>query len=67
MPMLTAEIASTTAKPSMILPRNRKVGSLGNDIDCGQMRFNDPTRDPHPFSKTSRHREAPAPEPDPES
>ena len=26
--MLAAEIASTTAKPSMILARNRKVGSL---------------------------------------
>ena len=26
--MLAAEIASTTAKPSMILERNRRVGSL---------------------------------------
>ena len=26
--MLAAEIASVTAKPSMILARNRKVGSL---------------------------------------
>src|SRR4051812_49313903 len=38
MPMLAADMASTTAKPSMILPRNRKVGSFG-DIDC------EPTQD----------------------
>jgi hypothetical protein len=36
--MLAAEMASTTAKPSMILARNRKVGSFG-DIDC------EPTQD----------------------
>jgi hypothetical protein len=29
--MLPAEIASTTVKPSMILERNRKVGSLKNE------------------------------------
>ena len=28
--MLAAEIASTTAKPSMILERNRRVGSLND-------------------------------------
>src|SRR6516164_6408609 len=38
MPMLTAEMASTNTKPSMILPRNRKVGSF-SDIDPGRTRF----------------------------
>ena len=39
MPMLTAEIASTTEKPSMIFARNRKVGSFA-DTDGGQIPFN---------------------------
>jgi hypothetical protein len=41
--MLAAEIASTTAKPSMILARNRKVGSL---IDGDPARFDTPTPNP---------------------
>jgi hypothetical protein len=36
--MLTAEMASTTTKPSMIFPRNRKLGNF-SDISRG-MRFN---------------------------
>jgi hypothetical protein len=50
MPMLTTVIASTTAKPSMTLPRNRNVGSL-TDIDCGQTRFDDPTSNPRLLPK----------------
>ena len=51
MPMLAAEIASTSAKPSMILPRNRKAGSQDaagpdgarpGDVDC----CDDPTSTP---------------------
>jgi hypothetical protein len=47
--MLAAEMASTTAKPSMILPRNRKVGNF-SDTDCGQTRFNIPTTNPRLLS-----------------
>ena len=66
MPMLMAEMASTMTKPSMILPRNRKVGNL-SDTD-GQMRFNDPTWNPpiH-FSKKPAESGKSAPEPNPES
>src|SRR3977135_1744749 len=49
--MLTAEIASTTVKPSMTLPRNRKLGSLRR-IDCGQTRLDNPTSNPHVFPET---------------
>jgi hypothetical protein len=63
--MLTAVIASTTAKPSMIFPRNRKVGSL-NDIDCGQTRFNPTSKLPSSFGKPAES-ETPAPEADAES
>src|SRR3981081_2081181 len=58
--MLAAEMASTTAKPSMILPRNRNVGSL-TDIDCGQTRFDSPTRTPIvlPIPSRNRKRELP--------
>ncbi len=49
--MLMAEIASTTVKPAMTLPRNRKLGSLGS-IDCGQTRLDNPTANPHFFAKT---------------
>src|SRR3981081_1430313 len=52
MPMLAAEIASTTAKPSITLERKRRVGSL-NDIDCGQIRPDNPTSNPRLFQ---RHR-----------
>ena len=54
--MLTAEIASTTAKPSMTLARKRKVGNL-SDIDRGQTRFNDATRTPVFFLKTLQTRQ----------
>src|ERR1700694_314 len=50
MPMLIAEIASTTVNPSMTLPRNRKLGSLRR-IDCGQTRLDTPTSNPHVFSR----------------
>src|SRR5713101_8752911 len=45
MPMLAAEIASTTAKPSMTFARKRKVGSFG-DIDRGQTRPDNRTSTP---------------------
>src|ERR1700737_2091156 len=61
MPMLAAEMASTTAKPSMTLARNRKVGSL-TDIDCGQTRFDNPTRTPVFFPIDSRNRERELPD-----
>ena len=51
MPMLTAETASTTAKPSMIFARNRKVGSF-NDIDCGRACFDNPTSNSRSTSET---------------
>src|SRR5882757_5228966 len=59
--MLTAEMASTTAKPSMILARNRNVGSL-TDIDCGQTRFDSPTRTPVVLPIPSRNRERELPD-----
>src|SRR4051812_38805124 len=46
-PRLAAEITSTAAKPSTILPRNRKAGSFGN-TDCGLTRFNQTTSAPIP-------------------
>jgi hypothetical protein len=36
----------------MIFARNRKAGSF-SDIDCGQLRFNNPTRTPIFVQKTS--------------
>ncbi len=56
--MLAAEIASTTAKPSMILARNRRVGSLKDE----PLRFKNRTSPPV-FVLKNRHREAPAPNP----
>src|ERR1700719_2895344 len=44
MPRLKAEMTSTTAKPSWILARNRKLGSQPVS-DCGQARFDIPTPD----------------------
>src|SRR4051812_23277624 len=56
--MLAAEIASTTAKPSMILARNRRVGNLKDEPP----RFKN--RTPHPvFVLKNRHREALPPNP----
>src|SRR3954454_8033503 len=56
--MLAAEIARTTAKPSMILARNRRVGSLKDEPP----RFKN--RTPHPvFVLKNRHREALPPNP----
>src|SRR5437899_12908082 len=56
--MLAAEIASTTAKPSMILGRNRRVGSLKAE----PLRFKNRTSHPV-FVLKNRHREAPATNP----
>src|SRR3979490_795417 len=64
MPMLAAEIASTTAKPSMTFARKRRVGSL-SDIDRGQTRPNNPTSTPRLLSKASRTRERKLPGPPP--
>jgi hypothetical protein len=52
MPMLAAEIASTTAKPSMTFARKRKVGNF-SDIDRGQTRFDNPTSNPRLLSNAS--------------
>src|SRR5713101_52278 len=63
MPKLATVIASTTAKPSMTLPRNRNVGSL-TDIDGGQTRFDNPTSNPRlllPKNQQNRERELPDP------
>ena len=49
--MLAAEIASTTVKPSMILERNRRVGSLNDE----PLRFWNRTLPPVFVLKT-RHR-----------
>jgi len=46
--MLKAAIASTTAKPSMIFARNRKVGSLDED-DWSPARFDNLTSIPPVF------------------
>jgi hypothetical protein len=62
MPMLAAEMASTTAKPSMTFPRNRKVGSF-TDIDRGQTRFNNPTSNPRFRSENRENRERELPDP----
>jgi hypothetical protein len=51
-------MASTTAKPSMILARNRRVGSLKDEPP----RFRNRTSSPV-FVLKSRHREAPPPYP----
>src|SRR6187551_412570 len=56
--MLAAEIASTTAKPSMILARNRKVGSLKGEPS----RFRNRTSTPR-FRSENQALEAPAPNP----
>src|SRR6185295_5642817 len=56
--MLAAEIASTTAKPSMILARNRRVGSLKDEPP----RFKNRTSHPV-FVLKNRHREALPPNP----
>src|SRR5437899_9889101 len=62
MPMLATVIASTTAKPSMTLPRNRKVGSL-TDIDRGHARFDNPTSNPRLLPKNQQNRERELPDP----
>src|SRR6185295_2351344 len=56
--MLAAEIASTTAKPSMILARNRRVGSLKDEPP----RFKNRTSHPG-FVLKNRYREARPPNP----
>src|SRR6266404_5100689 len=61
MPMLAAVIASTTAKPSMTLPRNRNVGSL-TDIDRGHARFDNPTANPRLRPKNQQNRERALPD-----
>src|SRR5258706_7024384 len=59
MPMLATVIASTTAKPSMILPRNRNVGSL-TGIDRGRAHFDNATSNPRlPQNQQNREREFP--------
>src|SRR5262245_27776909 len=55
--MVAAEIASVTAKPSMILPRNRRVGNL---IDSDRFSPGIPT--PVFVLKTTRVRRAPPPD-----
>src|SRR3978361_1430287 len=57
MPMLAAEMASVTAKPSMILARNRRVGNL---IENDPVRFSNPTSTPW-FRSENPEWEAPAP------
>ena len=52
--MLAAETASTTAKPSMIFERNRRVGSLS---DRGQIRFDIATLNPRLLSESQSNRE----------
>src|SRR5258708_39928316 len=56
--MLAAEIASVTAKPSMILARNRRVGNL---IENDPVRFSSPTSAPVFILKTATGR-PPAPQ-----
>jgi len=60
--MLATVIASTTAKPSMTLPRNRNVGSL-MDIDRGHARFDNPTSNPRLLPKNQQNRERELPDP----
>jgi hypothetical protein len=60
--MLTAVIASTTAKPSMIFPRNRRVGSF-NVSDCSPARFDDPTLTPRFLGKRGQRNESRVPNP----
>src|ERR1700680_112704 len=62
MPMLAADMASTTAKPSMTLPRNRNVGSLAA-IHCGQPRFDNPTSNPVLLAGNRHNRERELPDP----
>src|SRR6266446_5088135 len=62
MPMLAAVIASTTAKPSMTLPRNRNVGSL-TDIDRGHARFDNPTSNTRLLPRNQQNRERELPDP----
>src|SRR6478609_2297091 len=57
MPMLAAEMANVTVKPSMILARNRRVGNL---IDNDPLRFGNPTSTPC-FRSENPEWEAPAP------
>src|SRR2546430_1692152 len=52
--MLAAETANTTAKPSMIFERNRRVGSLS---DRGQIRFDIATLNPRLLSESQSNRE----------
>src|SRR6266404_6797271 len=61
MPMLATVIASTTAKPSMTLPRNRNVGSFA-DIDRGHARFDNPTSNPRLVPKNQQNRERELPD-----
>ena len=56
--MLAAEIASTTAKPSMILARNRRVGSLKDE----PLRFRNRTSTPR-FRSEKQASGGPAPNP----
>src|SRR3981189_3195024 len=53
--MLAAEIVSTAAKPSMILERNLRVGSL---IDGNPVRASNPTSTPRLHSENPRDRGA---------
>src|SRR5256885_9409151 len=62
MPMLATVIASTTARASMTLPRNRNVGSL-TDIDRGHARFDNPTSNPRLVPKNQQNRERELPDP----
>src|SRR5882757_1103670 len=62
MPMLATVIASTTAKPSMTLPRNRNVGSF-TDIGRGHARFDNPTSNPRLVPKNQQNRERELPDP----
>jgi hypothetical protein len=50
--MLAAEIASTTAKPSTIFPRNRRVGSF-SDLDLDSAPCDISTPNPRLVRKTS--------------
>jgi hypothetical protein len=62
--MLAVETTSTTAKPSVTLPRKRRVGSLG-DSDRGQTRFDNPTLNPRLLSENRQDREREPPDPMP--